>query len=665
MFLFCSSRKSNLSSEMGRLNHRKQGVFGGKWILAERGGFEPPVLFRYSRFPGVRLKPLSHLSKTKRLYSAGVGSSSQPLFGQERARQGSPCAARTNSGNGFIERCFSSKFNFRFGVELLRPIRLWPLLCPVQKESAQFEGILDRYFEAMLEEHPIAATVAGLKSGEGKLGKISEPFLEKQEKRRQNTLRELDRVSPGSLTGDQHLDRLALRSMLLQESEDHSRRRHKLDPSAVETVLNILLHELIRGEDEPKRAGSNLRSLLKQAPGYFEQAAELLDRPEPVWRKIMAQTAEGARSLFQAVENFLKNNAPEAADAQLLSEARAALKKYTERAMDRPEAAAGSFAVGTAILARRVQDELGLDYSLGEIEALAADEAVRLGSALERECRKFGKNRKAEEIMAEARSNWDPGPDLLALYQSETERIRQAFESAMAVSFPPGETLEVRPAPEFMRNLFPTAAYTSPGPFEKRQRGIFWVNDLSVVKKREEEKKAERAQHFGLSLTCAHEAYPGHHLQFTTANRHRRKWRRLFAHAVFYEGWTLWCEQMMVDLKIDRSPWLKVQQLHDALWRCHRILVDLRLQTGGCQYQQAVRHMMKHLGFTKARAEADVNWYTTKPGVPMSYWLGRLENERLRRRLVGRRGWSLQQFNDWLLSFGTLPQAWLEKYCLD
>lgn len=30
--------------------------------LAEREGFEPTVLFRYSRFPGVRLKPLSHLS---------------------------------------------------------------------------------------------------------------------------------------------------------------------------------------------------------------------------------------------------------------------------------------------------------------------------------------------------------------------------------------------------------------------------------------------------------------------------------------------------------------------------------------------------------------------------------------------------------------------------
>jgi uncharacterized protein (DUF885 family) len=233
------------------------------------------------------------------------------------------------------------------------------------------------------------------------------------------------------------------------------------------------------------------------------------------------------------------------------------------------------------------------------------------------------------------------------------------------VTFPKGETLEVRPVPEFMRHLFPTAAYSAPGAFEKRQRGIFWVNDLSVTKKTEAEKHAERQQHFGLSLTCAHEAYPGHHLQFATANQHPRKWRRLFAHAVFYEGWTLWCEQMMVDLKIDRSPWLQIQQLHDALWRCHRILVDLRLQTRRYTYAQAVAHMCKHLGFTRARAEADVNWYTGSPTVPMSYWLGRLENERLRRRLMIGRGWSLQKFNDWLISFGTLPQSWIEKYGLD
>jgi uncharacterized protein (DUF885 family) len=278
---------------------------------------------------------------------------------------------------------------------------------------------------------------------------------------------------------------------------------------------------------------------------------------------------------------------------------------------------------------------------------------------------RFGRNASAENIISEARAAWRPAKPLLEFYRDETAKVAKGFRKARAVTFPIGDELEVKAVPEFLRSVIPTAAYTQPGAFEKRQRGVFWVNDLSVTKKTDAEKLAEQQQHFGVALTCAHEAYPGHHLQFVTANQHPRRWRRLFAHAVFYEGWTLWCEHMMVELKVDRSPWLLVQQLHDALWRCHRILVDLRLQTGRYSYDQAVRHMQKHLGFTRARAQADVNWYTGQPAVPMSYWLGRLENERLRRRLIAGRGWSLQKFNDWLLSFGTIPQAWIEKYGLE
>jgi uncharacterized protein (DUF885 family) len=313
-------------------------------------------------------------------------------------------------------------------------------------------------------------------------------------------------------------------------------------------------------------------------------------------------------------------------------------------------------------LQRRVRDELGLDYTLGQIEALALSEIQRVGELLKTASARFGRGRSAHDIIAQARAAWKPRRPLLEIYQSETRRVAKGFRAARAVTFPKGDELVVKPVPEFLRAVIPTAAYSQPGAFEKRQRGVFWVNDLSVLKKTETEKLAERQQHFGLSLTCAHEAYPGHHLQFVTANRHPRKWRRLFAHAVFYEGWTLWCEQMMVDLNIDRSPWLRVQQLHDALWRCHRILVDLRLQTRRYSYEQSVRHLRKHLGFTRARAAADVNWYTASPAVPMSYWLGRLENALLHQRLVAGRGWSLQKFNDWLLSYGTIPQAWIEKY---
>lgn len=535
----------------------------------------------------------------------------------------------------------------------------------MNRESTKFEGLLDEYFELMLAEHPIAATYAGLRDGEGKLERANLRHEQRWERQRQQTLATLDSISPRLLSNEQQLDRLAFRSQLLRECEDFARKRHSLDPGALDALLGLLLHELQRGDDEPERGAANVRGLLKDTPRFLEETASLIDRPEQVWRNIMEQTAQGAPSLFDAVEKFLQKTGPQREDVRRVDAARRAVKDYRNAVTRRPLAPAGSFAIGAEKVQRRVRDQLGLDYTLGEIESLALSEVDRINAQLREACGRLGKKAAPEKIIEEARQQWDSGADLLSAYRRETTHIAKAFQAAKAVTFPKGDTLNVKPVPEFMRHLFPTAAYSSPGAFEKRQRGIFWVNDLSVTKTTAKEQLAERQQHFGLSLTCAHEAYPGHHLQFVTANRHPRKWRRLFAHAVFYEGWTLWCEQMMIDLKIDRSPWLRVQQLHDALWRAHRILVDLRLQTGRYSYAAAVKHMQKHLGFTRSRAEADVNWYTGSPTVPMSYWLGRLENERLRQRLVVGRGWSLQRFNDWLISFGTLPQAWIEKYGLD
>src|ERR1035441_10542792 len=534
------------------------------------------------------------------------------------------------------------------------------------RTAKQFEGLLTRYFETLLHDHPTYSTICGgLRDGEGKLGRLTLDFHEKRERERQSALRALEGVSPRELSGEQQLDRLALRSLLLKECQDHARGRHALEPAAPDHLLNILLHELQRGDDEPRRAARNLRSLLKQAPAFLDEAAAVVRNPERVWLRVMEQSVTGGMALLEGVGKLLQTAAPQPGDAALIGAAGKAMRKYRERMKQRSLAPAGAFAIGAVALQRRVRDELGLDYTLGQVEALALGEVQRVGKLLKAACARFARNRSAEQIIAEARSRWRPDKPLLELYQRETKRIAQGFPRARAVSFPEGDVLQVKPVPDFLRAVIPTAAYQQPGAFTKAQRGVFWVNDLSATKTVEAEKLAEQQQHFGLPLTCAHEGYPGHHLQFVTANHHPRRWRRLFAHAVFYEGWTLWCEQMMADLRIDRSPWLPVQQLHDALWRCHRILVDLRLQSGRYSYEQAVGHLRRHVGFSRARAEADVNWYTAQPAVPMSYWLGRAVKKKIRRRLIAGRGWSLRKFNDWLLSFGTIPQAWIEKYGLD
>lgn len=532
-------------------------------------------------------------------------------------------------------------------------------------DSMVFEGLLDHYFEHVLAEDPVQATLCGLRHGEGRLGHATPDQEQRNERRRRKTLAALDRINPRALTPDQHLDRKAIRSLLLHGVEDHARCRHHLDPGALDSILNILLHELQRGEKDAARSSENLRQLLRAIPEHLAESASLLKHPDPLWLRLMAQTHDGAASLFDAVETFLRGNHSRPADGTNLAAARQAFTRYKDHAEGLKPAAEGSFALGAEGLQRRIRDEMGLDDTLGEIESIALAEVRRLQTLLQKACGKIQPGSDAAELLECARREWDPGPDLLGLYRSETKRIADAFRSAGVVEFPAGESLDVRPVPEFMRHLFPTAAYSAPGAFERQQRGIFWVNDLSLTRDTESDRLAERQQHFGIALTCAHEAYPGHHLQFTTANRHPRRWRRLFAHAVFYEGWTLWCEQMAADLRVDRSPWMKVQQLHDALWRAHRILVDLRLQTRRYTHRQATQHLQRHLGFTRNRAEADVNWYAGAPGVPMSYWLGRLENERLQRRLVDGCGWTVAQFNHWLLSHGTLPQRWLEAHQLE
>jgi uncharacterized protein (DUF885 family) len=319
-----------------------------------------------------------------------------------------------------------------------------------------------------------------------------------------------------------------------------------------------------------------------------------------------------------------------------------------------PTGHANGFAVGRTHFEFLLRERMGTDASAAELLAEGHRLVASVSDALKREAAKFGR-RPAHETLERLRNEWQPSAgDLLAEYRNVTGQIKKQLATAGLVSLPRGEKLKVMAVPDFLREQFPTAAYSAPGPFDADQTGIFWVNDLSRHAKNDADRRAEIAQHFGLELTCAHEAYPGHHLQFIVQNRHPSRLRRMFSHAIFYEGWTLWCEKLCIDKKIYRAPHARLIQLHDALWRAHRILVDIGLHTGGLSHAGAVKHLVEHVGFTKSRAAADVNWYTAAPTVPMSYLLGR---EKVIALHAEHRA-PLRQFNDQLLSHGAVPFAW-------
>jgi len=170
----------------------------------------------------------------------------------------------------------------------------------------------------------------------------------------------------------------------------------------------------------------------------------------------------------------------------------------------------------------------------------------------------------------------------------------------------------------------------------------------------------------GLENTSVHESYPGHHLQFTVANSIPQAStlpRLMNESSVFYEGWALYCEQLMQEQGFLKTGEHRFVMLKDRLWRALRIIIDVKTQTGKMSYEGAADLMVRELHFPRPQAEADLNWYSQSPSVPMGYALGWSIINRLRERERERLGsrFDIREFHDRLLSAGSISLPLVEK----
>lgn len=519
--------------------------------------------------------------------------------------------------------------------------------------------------DAWLEEtcclFPEYASHLGFKKFEPELGENTPEVHRRHVRLLETTLAKVERLPEGAFRGDDWLDRRGflakLRTDLLFSRElVRWRTNPQTHPgAAVDAVFDLV----VRGSSNLGRALPSIESRLAKISDYLAAGAECVRRPVPLWTSLAVRSCAGSVEFLDGLASGLAEVSPHPAKTKsLLRSAASAFKDYAESIGRKRQGPAGGFAVGRERFEFLIRERLGFDLSLREARASGERLVARHDYLLQKAAAKIG-GRSARALIEEAAANWTPPGSLLDLYRQVTTGIKKQLAKADLVTLPAGESLKVLPVPPFLRHQFPTAAYNPPQPFARTQSGIFWVNDLSLGQDDPGKKLAEIRQHFGLELTSVHEAYPGHHLQFVVQFRHPSRLRRLFEHSIFYEGWTMWCEQMAVEKGLVEIPHAKLIQLHDALWRAHRIVIDCGLQEGSLTPAAAARRLEKGVGFTNARATGDVNWYTSSPTVPMSYLLGRLEVEKLYHGLARGEGWSLREFNDWLLSHGALPPSWI------
>jgi uncharacterized protein (DUF885 family) len=249
-----------------------------------------------------------------------------------------------------------------------------------------------------------------------------------------------------------------------------------------------------------------------------------------------------------------------------------------------------------------------------------------------------------------------PAPE--ALIPAYRARMLEAYDFLAAhalVSLPPRQELKVVETPRFMRHRVPFAAYDAPAPDDPAQCGYYYVTPPESAAGLREHNLA------GMGLTCVHEAWPGHHLQFVTAHLNpaaRSLPRLLHTSATLYEGWALYCEQLMVESGFLEKPAERLLMLRDRLWRALRVQLDVELHTRGLSVDQAAARLQGALGFTHAQALGELSWYTRAPTLPMGYASGWAMINALRERVRDKdTGFMLRDFHDRLLSGGSAALA--------
>ncbi len=164
----------------------------------------------------------------------------------------------------------------------------------------------------------------------------------------------------------------------------------------------------------------------------------------------------------------------------------------------------------------------------------------------------------------------------------------------------------------------------------------------------------------------AHEARPGHELQFSSLVENGiSRARAVFAeNSANVEGWGLYSEYITYRYMPAEG------RLISLLFRLHRairVFIDPELQQGKWTPDSARAFLQKELLFSPAFANSEVERYTfDAPGQATSYYYGFTRLLEIRREVERRLGakFDLQKFDDFVLRQGLLPPKLLREAAL-
>jgi len=158
--------------------------------------------------------------------------------------------------------------------------------------------------------------------------------------------------------------------------------------------------------------------------------------------------------------------------------------------------------------------------------------------------------------------------------------------------------------------------------------------------------------------TVFHELIPGHNLQGYYAARFK-PYRSVAGGTPFVtEGWSLYWELLMWDLKFQKTPEERVGALFWHMHRCARIIFSLSFHLSKMTPVECVNMLVERVGFERENAVGEVRRSFGGGYSPLyqaAYLLGGMQLKSLHDSMVGPGKMTNRQFNDAVLKENRIP----------
>lgn len=248
--------------------------------------------------------------------------------------------------------------------------------------------------------------------------------------------------------------------------------------------------------------------------------------------------------------------------------------------------------------------------------------------------------------------NTDAGKDkLIADLNGLVRQIRALLPRYFGT--PPKAALVIKRVPKYIEAGAP-GGYYQPGSLDGKRPGTYYINLRDTAE----------APSWTLPTLTYHEGIPGHHLQGTIAQETSLPLiRKISGYTAYVEGWALYSEQLAVEIGLyDKDPWGHIGQLHDAMFRGVRLVLDTGLHAMRWSREQAIRYYADALGDPDSAVATEVERYCVWPGQACCYMIGKLDILRLRDKAKAALGarFDIRRFHDTVLLGGALPLAVLD-----